>query len=101
MYEKGFMMKRQSDKQAQGEAANQVTSNCSLPSQPRYLLVAWILLLLLGALFLFGSLLPGALPGQPSLAGSLASFLSFLSLCLPPFFFYQHLTNAAVKPNER
>jgi len=43
--------------------------------------------------------LPGALPaqpGQPSLAGSLASFLSFLSLRLPPFLFYQHLTNAAL-----
>src|SRR5260370_19571690 len=50
------MMKRQSDEQAQGESANHVTSNRSLPSQPRSLLVAWVLLLLLGALFLFGSL---------------------------------------------
>ena len=49
-------MKRQSDEQAQGESAKHVPSNRSLPSQPRYLLVAWILLLLLGALFLFGSL---------------------------------------------
>jgi hypothetical protein len=42
--------------QAPGESANQVTLNRSMPSQPRYLLIAWILLLLLGALFLFGSL---------------------------------------------
>ena len=54
-------MNRQSDKsvseeQTQGAPANQVTRNHTLAPQPRYLLVAWILLLLLGALFLFGSL---------------------------------------------
>jgi hypothetical protein len=54
-------MNRQSDKsvpeeQAQGASTHRVTRNRSLPPQPRYLLVAWILLLLLGALFLFGSL---------------------------------------------
>ena len=49
-------MKRQSDEQASGESANQMTLNRFLPSQPRYLLVAWILLLLLGAVFLFGPL---------------------------------------------
>ncbi len=54
-------MNRQSDKsisdeQTPVESVNQVTRKRSLPPQPRYLLVAWILLLLLGALFLFGSL---------------------------------------------
>ena len=48
--------KSRSEDQAQGESANQMTRNRSLPSQPRYQLVAWILLLLLGALFLFGSI---------------------------------------------
>ena len=50
------------------ESANRVARNHSLPSQPRYLLVAWILLLL-GALFLFGSLsdlLADARIGLPS-----------------------------------
>ncbi len=42
--------------QVPGESVNQVTRKRSVPSQPRYLLVAWILLLLLGALFLFASL---------------------------------------------
>lgn len=54
-------MNRQSDEKrsanlAQGEPTNQVVQKRTLLSQPRYLLVAWILLLLLGALFLFGSL---------------------------------------------
>ena len=67
-------MKRQFDKKpteelAQGEPANGVVQNRSLPSQPRYLFIAWILLLLLGALFLFGSLsdlLADARTGLPS-----------------------------------
>jgi hypothetical protein len=47
-------MNHQSDKSiseehAQGESTHRVTRNRSLPPQPRYLLVAWILLLLLGA----------------------------------------------------
>jgi hypothetical protein len=54
-------MNRQSDKsisegRAQDEFVHQMTGNRSLPPQPRYLLVSWILLLLLGALFLFASL---------------------------------------------
>lgn len=54
-------MNRQPDEQgsadlAQGEPTNRGVQNRTLPSQPRSLLVAWILLLLLGALFLFGSL---------------------------------------------
>lgn len=54
-------MNRQSDEKrsadlAQGEPAKRGGQNRVLPSQPVYLLVAWILLLLLGALFLFGSL---------------------------------------------
>ena len=67
-------MNRQPDEKAsedlaRGEPPNRVTRNRSLPSQPRYLLIAWILLLLLGALFLFGSLsdlLADARMGLPS-----------------------------------
>ncbi len=47
---------RSGEEQAPGESVNQVTRKRSVPPQPRYLLVAWILLLLLGALFLFASL---------------------------------------------
>jgi hypothetical protein len=55
------MMNDQSDtkkaaEQVPGESERQVRWNSSVPSQPRYLLVAWILLLLLGVLFLFASL---------------------------------------------
>lgn len=67
-------MKRQahesvSDEQAQGESANHIPSNRSLPSQPWYLLVAWMLLLLLGVFFLFAScsdLAADARSGLPS-----------------------------------
>jgi hypothetical protein len=51
------------------EPADQVAPPRSQAKQPRYLLVAWILLLLLGALFLFGSLsdlLADARTGLPS-----------------------------------
>ena len=41
---------------ARREPTNRVTQNRSLTSQPRYLRMAWILLLLLGAFFLFASL---------------------------------------------
>ncbi len=41
---------------AQGEGIHQTTRNHLAPRQPRYLQVAWILLLLLGAFFLFASL---------------------------------------------
>ena len=60
---------RGSEDLARRKPANRVAQNHSLPSQPRYLLVAWILLLLLGALFLFGSLsdlLADARMGLPS-----------------------------------
>ena len=67
-------MNRRSDENvsadlAQRGSANQAAQNRILPSQPRSLLVAWILLLLLGALFLFGSLsdlLADARMGLPS-----------------------------------
>ncbi len=54
-------MERQSDKRVSEETArhkptDQIIQNRASPKQPRYLLVAWILLLLLGALFLFASL---------------------------------------------
>ena len=54
-------MNRQSDthkatEQVPGELERQLRLNSSAPAQPRYLLVAWILLLLLGVLFLFASL---------------------------------------------
>jgi hypothetical protein len=54
-------MNRQSDtkkaaEKVPGESERQVRWNSSVPLQPRYLLVAWILLLLLGVLFLFASL---------------------------------------------
>lgn len=58
-----------SDEQAQDESANQVPSNHSLPSQPWYLLVGWILLFLLGVFFLFAScsdLAADARSGLPS-----------------------------------
>lgn len=54
---------------AQDEPTNRGVQNRTLPSQSRYLLVAWILLLLLGALFLFGALsdlLADARAGLPS-----------------------------------
>ena len=41
---------------ARDEPAHQAVQNSARPAQPRYLFVAWILLLLLGALFLFGAL---------------------------------------------
>jgi hypothetical protein len=41
---------------ARRQSANRVVQNRSFPKQPRYLLVAWILLLLLGAFFLFAAL---------------------------------------------
>jgi hypothetical protein len=67
-------MNRQSDEpvseeMTQGESASHVAQNRPRTSQPLYLLVAWILLLLLGALFLFGSLsdlLADARSGLPS-----------------------------------
>jgi hypothetical protein len=62
-------MKRQSDEQEKHEPASQPISNRSLPSQPRYLLITWILLLLLGAFFLFASfsdLATDARSGLPS-----------------------------------
>ena len=46
---------RTSEDMAQGEAANQVPQNHMVPKQPGYVRVAWILLLLLGAFFLFAS----------------------------------------------
>jgi hypothetical protein len=54
-------MNRQSDepvseKMTRHEPTNHAVQNRIRTSQPRYLLVGWILLLLLGALFLFGSL---------------------------------------------
>jgi hypothetical protein len=54
-------MNRQSDEKgspdlAQREPTSHLAQNRSLPPQPRSLLVAWILLLLLGALFLFAAL---------------------------------------------
>lgn len=54
-------MNRQPDEKgpaelAQRESANRVARNGSLLTQPRFLLVTWILLLLLGAFFLFASL---------------------------------------------
>src|ERR1700731_104288 len=51
------------------ESAARFADNRSQAKQPRYLLVAWILLLLLGALFLFGALsdlLADARMGLPS-----------------------------------
>jgi hypothetical protein len=59
--EKGIIMNRQSNESvsedmAPREPANRGVQNRSSLKQPRYLLVVWILLLLLGALFLFASL---------------------------------------------
>lgn len=45
-----------STKVAQGEPAYQVTQNRKPPAQPRWLLAAWICLLVLGAFFLFAAL---------------------------------------------
>ena len=45
-----------SEDTAQLGSANQVAQNQRSPKQPAYLLVAWILLLLLGAFFLFASI---------------------------------------------
>ena len=67
-------MNRQADEKgsanlAQHEPAKQIAQQRSLLSQPRFLLVAWILLLLLGVLFLLGSLsdlLADARSGLPS-----------------------------------
>src|SRR5258708_10040822 len=60
MRRKGLIMDPQpnasvSEDMARREPANQVTQNHVVPKQPGYLLVAWILLLLLGAFFLFAS----------------------------------------------
>jgi hypothetical protein len=54
MYRQSY--ERESEDQARAEAFDRANWKRSLPPQPRYLLVAWILLLVLGALFLFGSL---------------------------------------------
>lgn len=58
-----------SEDMAQRESANQVTQNRISHKQPVYLLIAWILLLLLGAFFLFASvsdLIADARTGLPS-----------------------------------
>ncbi len=58
-----------SEDTAPGESENRVGQNRSPTKQPRYLLVAWVLLLLLGALFLFASfsdLAADARTGLPS-----------------------------------
>jgi hypothetical protein len=44
-----------SEEMARSESPNQIPQNHRSPKQPAYLLVAWILLLLLGAFFLFAS----------------------------------------------
>jgi len=49
------------------ETKNRVVQNRSLTPQPRYLLVAWILLLLLGAFFLFASISDLAADGRSGL----------------------------------
>lgn len=54
-------MERRSDEivteeMTSGKTGNRVTHNRSLARQPRYLLVSWILLLLLGGLFLFAAI---------------------------------------------
>ena len=67
-------MKRRPDESVsedmiQREPANQVTQNRIASKQPTYLLIAWILLLLLGAFFLFASvsdLIADARTGLPS-----------------------------------
>ncbi|WP_201384652.1 hypothetical protein [Ktedonobacter sp. SOSP1-52] len=46
---------RASDEQAQGEPAKHAPSKRSLPRQSRYLLEVWILLLFLGAFYIFAS----------------------------------------------
>ena len=58
---KGITMDHQphvsvSEDMAQREATNQIPQNHLVPKQPGYLRVAWIVLLLLGAFFLFASL---------------------------------------------
>jgi hypothetical protein len=58
--EKGSIMNRRSDESGseestRRESANQGAQNHISPKQPGYLLVAWMLLLLLGAFFLFAS----------------------------------------------
>jgi hypothetical protein len=63
-FEKGIIMNLRLD-----ETETRVGQNRSLAPQPRYLLVAWILLLLLGAFFLFASvsdLVADARMGLPS-----------------------------------
>ncbi|HLZ60749.1 MAG TPA: hypothetical protein VKR06_27695 [Ktedonosporobacter sp.] len=52
---------------ARREPANQVTQNHIVPKQPGYLLLAWILLLLLGAFFLFASVSDLAADGRSGL----------------------------------
>ena len=52
----GSSDKAESEDMARYDPTNQVSQNRSFSRQPRYLLVAWILLLLLGAFFLFASL---------------------------------------------
>jgi len=74
MRTKGIIMNRRpdesvSEERARRESANQVTQNHISPKQPGYLLVTWILLLLLGAFFLFASvsdLVADARTGLPS-----------------------------------
>jgi hypothetical protein len=58
-----------SEDMTQHEATNQTTQNHLVPKQPGYLRVAWILLLLVGAFFLFASfsdLAADARSGLPS-----------------------------------
>lgn len=47
---------REAEEMARREPENRVARHRPLPSQPRYLLVAWLLLLLLGLFFVFASL---------------------------------------------
>ncbi len=56
-----------SEDTAQRESASQVTQNHRPPKQPISLLVAWILLLLLGAFFLFASISDLAADGRSGL----------------------------------
>jgi len=74
MYMKGSTMDYQpntsmSEDMTQHEATNQITQKHLVPKQPAYLRVAWLLLLLLGAFFLFAScsdLAADARSGLPS-----------------------------------
>jgi hypothetical protein len=71
---KGIALNRRSneteaEEMARREPANRVSQNRTSPKQPGYLLVAWILLLVLGAFFLFAAvsdLVADARTGLPS-----------------------------------